>query len=144
MCVPDCVCDCVCVCVCLISGQYFQDSWKYGLLVNSYVYIRTATASPADFLVTVVSCLLVSYVLLSCLVRPSTQESVSYLGCVLDCHLSGVGQAQNVITKINFKNLFWMIDVWFAATCPLLLPHRAHKGNKPLGFIVSSLTIYVF
>ena len=31
----------------------------------------------------------------------TAKELVSHLGCVLDCHLSAVGQAQMVITKIN-------------------------------------------
>ena len=33
----------------------------------------------------------------------TANESVSYLGCVLDGHLSGVGHAQKVITKIKKK-----------------------------------------
>ena len=31
----------------------------------------------------------------------TAKESVSYLGCVLDRNLSGIGQAQKAITKIN-------------------------------------------
>ncbi len=36
----------------------------------------------------------------------NVKESVSYLGCLLDCYLSGVGQAQKVITKVNQRVRF--------------------------------------
>ncbi len=36
----------------------------------------------------------------------NVKESVSYLGCLLDCHLSGVGHAQKVITKVNQRVRF--------------------------------------
>jgi len=35
-----------------------------------------------------------------------SNDSCSYLGRVLDCHLSGVGQAQKVITKVNQRVRF--------------------------------------
>lgn len=31
----------------------------------------------------------------------TAKELISYLGCMLDCHMSGVGQALKVITKVN-------------------------------------------
>lgn len=36
----------------------------------------------------------------------NVKDSVSYLGCVLDSHLSGVGQAQKVLTKVNQRVRF--------------------------------------
>ena len=36
----------------------------------------------------------------------TAMESVSYIGCVLDCHLSAVGKTQRVITKVNHRIRF--------------------------------------
>ena len=36
----------------------------------------------------------------------AAKESVNYLGCVLDSHLSGVGQAEKVLTNVNQRTRF--------------------------------------
>ena len=36
----------------------------------------------------------------------NVKDSVTYLGCVLDCHLTGVGQAQKVLAKVNQRVCF--------------------------------------
>ena len=36
----------------------------------------------------------------------AAKESVNYLGCVLDSHMSGVGQAEKVLTKVNQRTRF--------------------------------------
>ncbi len=48
----------------------------------------------------------------------NVKESVSNLGCLLDCQLSGVGQAQKVITKVNRR-------VRFLATISRFLDKKA-------------------